>query len=94
MTNKNNKRGFLINFNDRDFFVQSVFIVLGLFALSTGYAMSNGKAWENRIILDAYNGNVNPSIITCLLFATGLIYFGLVFRIFYSMVYILSGILH
>lgn len=79
MTNKNNKRGFLINFNDRDFFVQSVFIVLGLFALSTGYTMSNGKAWENRIILDAYNGNVNPSIITCLLVATGLIYFGLVF---------------
>ena len=50
MTNKNNKRGFLINFNDRDFFVQSVFIALGLFALST-----------------------------CLLVATGLTYFGLVF---------------
>ena len=79
MTNKNKKRGFLVNFNDRDFFVQSVFIVLGLLSLSTGYSMSDGRTWENRIILDVYNGNVSPSIITCLLVATGLIYFGLVF---------------
>lgn len=79
MTNKNKKRGFLVSFNDRDFFIQSVFIVLSLLSIATGYNMSDGRTLENRLVTDAYNGNVSPSIITCLLIATGLIYFGLVF---------------
>lgn len=77
--NNNGKRDFLLNFNARDFFTQSVLLVLSLFAISTGYSMTDSNRLESRLISEAYNGNVNPSIIAFLLIFVGIIYFGLVF---------------
>ena len=79
MKGKNRNEEFLLNFSIQDFFSQSALLVLSLFSIVTGYLMIDPKSVENRIILRAYNENVNPSIIAFLLILVGLVYFGLVF---------------